>query len=167
RARDHKGRTGRRSADDCTARRSLRQSMTSPADHPSQEPFSPAAEAYHRRVMQLGATVSGGEELAYGDDPYQRIVIYPARSPTTTVLAFIHGGGWTNGYKEWMAFMAPAVNACGVTFVSIGYRLAPAHCFPTGLNDCAAGLVLARQHTGATSLFVGGHSAGGHYAALL
>lgn len=141
--------------------------MTKISAYPAQEPLSPAALVYHNRVIELGTCVAEGQCVAYGADPYQQLLIYPASKPTGAVLAFIHGGGWTNGYKEWMAFMAPAVNGVGVTFVSIGYRLAPLHLFPVGLEDCADGLVLARKLTDSAALFVGGHSAGGHYAALL
>jgi len=144
-----------------------RRPMPSISGYPSQEPFSPAALGYHKHVMKLGASVAEGECVAYGEDPYQKLLIYRASRPTGAVLAFIHGGGWTNGYKEWMAFMAPAVNGVGVTFASIGYRLAPRHLFPVGLEDCADALILARTLTDSAPLFVGGHSAGGHYAALL
>ena len=54
------------------------------------------------------------------------------------MLLFWHGGGWTSGYKEWMGFMAPALNAAGVTFVSAGYRLAPEHVFPAGSRIASA-----------------------------
>ena len=89
-----------------------------------------------------------------------------------TVLVFMHGGGWTNGYKEWMRFMAPSFNAQGVTFVSVGYRLAPMHLFPSGFDDCCAGVAwlnanLPKMGMSDSRLFVGGHSAGGHYAALM
>jgi acetyl esterase/lipase len=84
----------------------------------------------------------------------------------------MHGGGWTNGYKEWMAFMAPALVDAGVAFASVGYRLAPEHGFPTGFNDACDGMALLIERAGAYGadpgrLFVGGHSAGGHYAALM
>jgi acetyl esterase/lipase len=87
-------------------------------------------------------------------------------------LVFFHGGGWTNGYKEWMYFMAPPLTALGITFVSAGYRLAPAHLFPAGLEDCGDAIAWVVRHIGqyggeASRIFAGGHSAGGHYAALL
>jgi acetyl esterase/lipase len=71
-----------------------------------------------------------------------------------------------------MSFMAPALTARGVTFVSAGYRLAPAHCFPAGLDDVADAVAWLSRHVAEhggdpARLFVGGHSAGGHYAALL
>jgi acetyl esterase/lipase len=71
-----------------------------------------------------------------------------------------------------MSFMAPPFQAHGVVFVSAGYRLAPAHTFPTGFEDCADAVTWVYQHIGgfggdSERIFVGGHSAGGHYASLL
>jgi arylformamidase len=142
------------------------------ADYPPQEPFNPNAALYHDEVMRRGANAGPLVESRYGDTAYQSVAIFPAAKPDGRVFAFIHGGGWTNGYKEWMSFMAPAFTVAGVTFVTIGYRLAPAHVFPAGYDDVADGLVhmLSRvaEHGGdPTKFYAGGHSAGGHYAALL
>lgn len=142
-----------------------------PEDYPPQEPLSEAGRAYHAEVMARGAGVQA-VEAAYGPDPYQGIALYPAPKPSGAVLALLHGGGWTSGYKEWMAFMAPPLNAAGILVASIGYRLAPGHVFPAGLRDCAAAFAWlhahAAEHGGDPAhLFVGGHSAGGHYAACL
>ena len=113
-----------------------------------------------------------GEEIPYGPDPYQRMLVWRTPQPTGILLAFMHGGGWTNGYKEWMRFMAPALADAGVTFASVGYRLAPEHLFPVGFDDTCRGIALLIEHArsyGANPdrIFVGGHSAGGHYAALM
>ncbi|MFN7635150.1 MAG: alpha/beta hydrolase [Acetobacteraceae bacterium] len=140
-------------------------------DYPPQEPLSEAGQRYAAECWRRGEGVAA-EEHAYGPDPYQRLLVMPAPNPTGEVLLFWHGGGWTSGYKEWMAFMAPAFTAAGVTFVSAGYRLAPQHLFPAGFEDCAAALAwvhgaCARFGGDPAWLFVGGHSAGGHYAALL
>jgi arylformamidase len=141
------------------------------SDYPPQEPLSALGSAYHDRVIARGAGIAGSE-FAYGDDPYQQLTVYPADSGAGDVLVFFHGGGWTSGYKEWMAFMAPALQARGVTFVSAGYRLAPGHLFPTGFDDAADAVAWVHRHAaehGAdpARIFVGGHSSGGHYAALL
>lgn len=77
-----------------------------------------------------------------------------------------------NGYKEWLTFMAPVFNTNGITFVSIGYRLAPKHLFPEALDDVANGLAWVHHEIAAhggnpSRIFIGGHSAGAHYAALL
>ena len=140
-------------------------------DYPAQEPLSDFARAYHEMVMARGKDVAA-IEVQLGENPYQSLALYVPPKPNGMALAFMHGGGWTNGYKEWMAFMAPPLLKAGVLFVSVGYRLAPAHIFPAGLDDarCAIKWLYdnAARHGGDRSrLFVGGHSAGGHYAAHL
>ena len=102
-------------------------------NYPPQEPFSEIGVRYHIRTLELGAGVCG-ESFAYGDDPYQEVAVFSAPKPTGDVIAFMHGGGWTNGYKEWLAFMAPPLTAAGITFVSMGYRLAPAVIWPAGVE---------------------------------
>jgi arylformamidase len=139
--------------------------------YPPQEPLSPLGQRCHVESLRLGAGLKG-LEVRLGNNPYQSLALFPAQNPDGRVLAFIHGGGWTNGYKEWMAFMAPALNAARVTFATIGYRLAPEHSFPAGVQDVMAGLVWTFHNIAAHGgdprrLFIGGHSAGGHYTALL
>jgi len=142
-----------------------------PEDYPPQEPISDFARPYHEETMRRAEGLEGIEAV-HGEDPYQSVVLFPAPDPSGDVLAFIHGGAWTNGYKEWMSFMAPALTQRGVTFASLGYRLAPMHLFPSGFDDCADGIKWlcnnVNEHGGDPNrLFVGGHSAGGHYSALL
>lgn len=145
--------------------------MKTPVDYPEQEPLSEQGVIYTERYLAKSADITG-EEHAYGDHPCQSLLLFPAERPTGDVLAFMYGGGWTNGYKELMAFMAPALNAHGVTFASLGYRLAPEYLFPAGWHDAQAGVAWLHAHVSAYGgdsrrLFVGGWSAGGHYAALL
>jgi acetyl esterase/lipase len=141
------------------------------ADYPPQEPLSPLGAAYAERVLALGAGIEG-DEHRYGADAYQSLAVHRSAQPSGDVLVFLPGGGWTSGYKEWMSFMAPAFTARGVTFVTAGYRLAPQHVFPTGFDDCADAVAWVLKHIEGAGgdrrrVFVGGHSAGGHYAALL
>jgi arylformamidase len=141
------------------------------ADYPPQEPLSPAGMAYGAECWQKGEGIAGAE-FGYGEDPYQRLLVFRAARPDGRVLLFWHGGGWTSGYKEWMSFMAPAFTTQGVTFVSAGYRLAPQHVYPAALDDCAAAAAwvvreIAAHGGNPRQVFIGGHSAGGHYAAML
>lgn len=150
-------------------------------DYPPQEALSELGQRYAdscwQRSAGVNAEINAGasvEEHAYVEpgEACQRLLVYPSARPDGRVLLLWHGGGWTSGYKEWMGFMAPPLNAAGVTVVSAGYRLAPQHLFPAGLEDCAAALDWVVAHIAsvggdAQQLFIGGHSAGGHYAALL
>lgn len=140
-------------------------------DYPAQEPFTEIGTKYHNEVLKRGSDVAA-VDIHYGADPYQGLAVHKSEHPNGDVLVFMHGGGWTNGYKEWMSFMAAALNAAGVTFVSLGYRLAPGTLFPYGYEDTLDGVAKTFQIISAYGgnperLFVGGHSAGGHYAALM
>jgi acetyl esterase/lipase len=142
----------------------------SPDQYPAQEPFTAIGAKYHDEVLRRGRGIEA-IEIAYGADPYQQIAIVPADRPNGDVLLALHGGGWTNGYKEWMLFMAPALIAQGITFVSAGYRLAPQHVFPAGFEDvldaiAAASKAVAQVGGRPDRIFISGHSAGGHLAAL-
>jgi arylformamidase len=142
-----------------------------PEDYPQQEPFTEIGAAYHAKILGEADKVPTVEHQ-WGSDLYQSVALYPAPRPRGDVMCLIHGGGWTNGYKEWMAFCAPALTARGITVASLGYRLAPRHVWPACFEDVAQGVAevrrLAQDHGGDPErLFVSGHSAGGHLAALL
>ena len=139
-------------------------------DYPPQEPTPAFAAEYAAEVKRRSDVPH--EDIAYGDDIYQRVAVFAPEEPGGTVLAAIHGGGWTSGYKEWMAFQAPVFTAAGVLFVSIGYRLAPTHRFPAGYDDVRRAIAWIHDNAAVYGgdpgrLFVTGHSAGGHYAALM
>ncbi len=141
-------------------------------DYPPQEALSELGRKYHEECLRRGAGVEPDLEFAYGDDPYQAVSLFKTEGTRPPLFIFIHGGGWTGGYKEWMHFMAPAFTSAGIGFASVGYRLAPDHCFPTGYLDAQSGvaaLYKKAEELGFDSarVFVGGHSAGGHYAALM
>ena len=140
-------------------------------DYPAQEPLSKLGRPYHDTVMQLPHG-DAPDEYDYGADPYQSLAVFKPAEANGSALIMWHGGGWTNGYKEWMYFMAPAVTATGITFISAGYRLAPQHVFPAGFLDCAHALTWVYEHAASigadpSRLYLGGHSAGGHYSSLL
>ena len=140
-------------------------------DYPPQEPLSEAGQAFADEVTSRGRDVAA-VDLRYGADPYQSIAIQTPAEPNGTVLAMMHGGGWTSGYKEHLNFAGPCATARGVVYASIGYRLAPRHPFPAGVEDAADALAWLYRHVAEMGgdpgrIFLGGHSAGGHYAALL
>jgi acetyl esterase/lipase len=141
-------------------------------EYPPQEPLSARGQPYSRDLWVRSEGVAY-DEVRYGDDPYQRIAIVSPKSASNgAVLVFLHGGGWTGGYKEWNLFMAPRFADAGVTFVSPGYRLAPATIFPGNLEDAIRALVWVHKNIATYAadnrrVFIGGHSAGGHLTALL
>jgi acetyl esterase/lipase len=142
-----------------------------PEEYPEQEPVSEFAQSYTDDLIRR-VDLNAGENHFYGPDPYQSIALFQPKRPNGTVLAFIHGGGWTNGYKEMMGYMAPAFTDRGVLFASIGYRLAPRFPWPACFDDCAAAISWLYRHASdyggdPARIVVGGRSAGGHLSSLL
>jgi acetyl esterase/lipase len=138
-----------------------------------------AAKGYAERISAASRRVQREErcvlDVPYGSDYWQKVDIYLPRRDALQglpVLLFLHGGAWRNGCKEWMGFMAPAILSLPAIFVSVSYRLAPATRFPGPAEDCADALAwiynnIARYGGDRGRLFYGGHSAGGHLAALV
>ena len=139
-------------------------------DYPEQLPRPEAVLAYQLELWGKSRDVAG-TDIPWGDDVYQRVAVYPASEPNGTTFAFIHGGRWTSGHKEAMAFMAPGFHAAGITFASLGHRLAP-NSYDEGFPDLCSGLACLASNAERFDcdpgrIFVGGHSSGGHYAAQL
>ncbi|MGW5415787.1 alpha/beta hydrolase [Actinomadura geliboluensis] len=88
-------------------------------------------------------------------------------------LVYIHGGGFVLGSVDLYQDDTTAIAAeVGAVVVSVEYRLAPEHPFPSGLEDCYAALTWTAEHAGElgidpTRLAVGGESAGGGLSAAV
>lgn len=99
-------------------------------------------------------------------------VYQPARSQHAPVIVFFYGGDWTHGERAWYRFVGRSLAAQGVVVMIPDYRKVP-DVAPDGfMADAAHALAWARAHAtefdgDADDLFVMGHSAGGHIAALL
>jgi acetyl esterase/lipase len=144
-----------------------------------QPPLYPQeAENYAKLTLEqseLAASLSDRiADVRYGENPHQLLDIYPGKTGVqgrNSVLIFAHGGAWTNGYKEWMALMAPALNAAGITLISPSYRLAPEGKWRSMVEDCVSSIAWVHRnihHYGGSPkrIAVGGHSAGGHLMTL-
>lgn len=97
----------------------------------------------------------------------------PGTEPGLPVLLYLHGGGFTIGSIDSHDVHCRALAlASGAAVLSLDYRLAPEHRFPTAVHDAWDALQwLAREGAArlgldATRLAVGGDSAGGTLAAV-
>lgn len=88
-------------------------------------------------------------------------------------VVWIHGGGWVLGDLDGTDAEASRIAVeTGCTVVSVGYRLAPEHRFPSGLHDCRAAVDWVLQHADLLGyapgqVVVGGISSGANLAAVL
>ena len=82
-------------------------------------------------------------------------------------MVFAHGGGFSWGtLDDYDQIARNLCSATGVEVVSVGYRLAPEHPFPAGLDDlCAVIGEVAAQNPEDRKIAVGGDSAGACLAA--
>ena len=105
-----------------------------------------------------------------------RLDVYTPRSAATAsrrpVIVFFYGGSWQRGDKNDYQFVASLLTRLGFTVVIPNYRLFPEVVFPEFMHDAAAAVDWSQRHAeqfGADpgQLFVMGHSAGAHIAALL
>ena len=140
---------------------------------------SPGAGEYLERAMawsdevRLRARVV--QDLPYGDDERQKLDIYmpdDERHAPAPVLLFFHGGYWVIGHKDLLGFMAPAITTAPALLVPVGYRLAPGAKYPQQVDDCRTALRwvydnIAGYGGDSSRIYVGGHSAGGHLAAMI
>jgi acetyl esterase/lipase len=117
-------------------------------------------------------------DLAYYDGPdfdekKHRLDLYlPARAEGFPVLLFIHGGAWRNGDRKPYRYLGRALAQKGVGVAVTSYRLSPQVQHPAHIEDVARAFAWVHAHVAEyggdpTHLFVAGHSAGGHLAALL
>ncbi len=113
-------------------------------------------------------------DISYGADARQALDVYApeAASGLRPVVVFFYGGGWRQGEKAQYRFVAEALTSRGYIVVVPDYRLFPKAAFPDFMADAAkaVGWVYEniRKHGGDPErLFLMGHSAGAHIAALL
>lgn len=123
------------------------------------------------RVQAAGPTV---RTFAYGPDPAHRLDVYPdPRLRGAPVLLYVHGGGWRAGSRRRGAPLAGYARAHRSLLISIDYRLVP---LARDAGDCAEDVAAAVGWAFANAaawggaprrIFLVGHSAGAHLAALV
>jgi acetyl esterase len=100
-----------------------------------------------------------------GDGPRRCITYRPPRSVGT--LIYFHGGGWSVGSVDSYDPLCRRIARMGeCTVISVDYRLAPEHPFPSGLNDALAAYDDVRSRVSGL-VGVGGDSAGGNLSAVV
>src|SRR6202046_5725086 len=113
--------------------------------------------------------------IAYGPDPQQRLDVYVPESaalePRPMVL-FWHGGRWRYGDKADYRFVGVALAESGYVTVVANYRHYPEVKMPGFMQDAALAALWAAAHAdeyggGRDRLYLMGHSAGAHLAALV
>jgi acetyl esterase len=140
-------------------------------------PLSPEILPLVRAGMAAAGQALPGVELASvrdidADGVPVRLYLPDAASPLP-LLVFVHGGGWMLGDLETHdAMHRHLAHRAGCAVLAVGYRLAPEHPYPAGLDDTATAFAWARRQAEAlgcdpTRIALGGESAGANFTAAL
>ena len=104
----------------------------------------------------------------------QHLNVYSPRKidKPAPVLIFIHGGSWKSGKKELYYYLGKRLARKGVVAVVIDYPLSPAAQYNEMAHSAARAVQWTQQNIAnyggdPDRIFVSGHSAGGHLAALI
>lgn len=105
--------------------------------------------------------------IAYGDDPLQKLDLYRPhdRAGPVPVVVFVHGGGFTGGDKGGLENVPAYFARHGLLGVTINYRLAPAVHWPSQSVDLGSAIAWLRANTAQfggdpNQIVVVGHSSG-------
>jgi acetyl esterase/lipase len=131
-----------------------------------------------QRVHPPAPSVEVRRDVTYFEGPASeaqrhRLDLYlPAARNRFPLLLFIHGGAWKSGSKDLYGYLGRTFAGRGIGVAVANYRLSPAVKHPEHIRDVARAFAWVAHHaadlgTDPARLFLVGHSAGAHLAALL
>ncbi|XP_033755587.1 kynurenine formamidase-like [Pecten maximus] len=111
-------------------------------------------------------------DISYGEKPLEKIDIFGGQTlpKNAPVFCYIHGGDWAMLGREMSSFMAPPLMNSGIIVIPIGYHRAPEVDMPeivTEVKNAMSFILKWASNRGTRSVYVGGHCAGGHLAAMM
>ncbi|XP_040100669.1 kynurenine formamidase isoform X2 [Oryx dammah] len=136
------------------------------------------AEEAMRTYSQIGnevtkrarATRRSLLDVPYGAGEGEKLDIYlpEAVSEAMPFLVFFHGGYWQSGSKDTSAFMVNPLTAQGVAVVIVAYDIAPRGTLDQMVDQVTQSIVFVqKQYPGNQGIYLCGHSAGAHLAAMM
>ena len=111
-------------------------------------------------------------DLEYGPSFLEKLDLFFPDGTSKALLVFIHGGYWRSMDKNDFSFLAPAFGKQGVTVAMINYGLAPQLRIDDIVRQCRVAIAWLAQNAkrygaDASKLYIVGHSAGAHLAAMM
>jgi pectinesterase len=106
-----------------------------------------------------------------GDTPLLLDAHVPKGEGLRPCVILIHGGGWSSGNRQDMAFLYDKLSEAGFAWFTISYRLAPEHRWPACIEDVKTAIRWVKTYGTAYKadperIALIGYSAGGHLATL-
>lgn len=128
-------------------------------------------EIYAEKSAAAKAALRHETDIRYGDGERMLLDIFPADDPSAPVLIYIHGGYWRARVKEQFSFVAGSFTPQGITTVIMDYDLCPKVTVDHIVSEAVDGVEwiarnIAKHGGNPDKLFIAGHSAGAHLAAM-
>jgi len=142
-------------------------------DNRARVPEHPQILARWERASEFARDNSARRiDIAYGPAPAETLDVFPTPRANAPVLVFIHGGWWRALDKRDVSFIAPAFTNAGALVVLPNYALCPAVTIETIALQLTKALIWTHRNAALYGgdpqrIFVAGHSAGGHLAAMM
>lgn len=131
---------------------------------------SPGA-VLNRLIPAYGVEITNS--IPYGDGARRTLDVYrPKSAAAAPVVVFFYGGAWQAGSKQLYRYIGTALARRGFVIVVPDYRIYPETRYPGFLEDGARAVRWVKDNAARfggdpEKLFVMGHSAGAHIAAML
>jgi arylformamidase len=128
----------------------------------------PAAWAEPARAFRDSLAAEGRARLdiAYGDNPRNRLDLFLPNAPPRGLVVFVHGGYWKAFDKSFWSHLAAGAVAHGYAVAMPSYTLCPGIRIAGIAREVAMAIGKAAEFV-AGPLMLGGHSAGGHLASRM
>ncbi|MCH8918454.1 MAG: alpha/beta hydrolase [Proteobacteria bacterium] len=132
--------------------------------------------AREARVAEINADILANRprllDLVYGIHDRERLDYFPVADDFAPLFLFFHGGYWKSRDKGMFSYLAPAFLDAGVNFAAVGYPYATDARLRGTVESCRRALHWLLNYPRGlrfdpTRVHVGGHSAGGHLAAMM
>ncbi len=128
------------------------------------------------RVAEINADVLAQRprllDFVYGVHDRERLNYFPVAGDFAPLFVFFHGGYWKTRDKDMFSYLAPTFLDAGINFASVGYPYASDVRLANTVEACRRALHWLLGYASGlrfdpTRVHVGGHSAGGHLAAMM
>jgi arylformamidase len=111
-------------------------------------------------------------DLRYGPDPKETLDLFVPAGRARATFVFVHGGYWRALDKADYAFVAGPFVDAGIAVAVVNYDLCPTVSIAAIVDECRRAIGWVAREGGAHGaspdrIVVGGHSAGGHIAAMM
>ncbi|MEE9289620.1 MAG: alpha/beta hydrolase [Alphaproteobacteria bacterium] len=110
-------------------------------------------------------------DIRYGEGPLETLDVFPANRPQAPIHVYIHGGYWRLLDKSDYSVVAEPLVAAGATVVTLNYDLCPAVTLDDVVAETLRGITWVARNAAdlggdAGRIYLSGHSAGAHLAAM-